>query len=202
MRKMIKLKSSGEDPDAPQMIDPKSAAAATVQARVLDLADIEAVAVLRLVLERRQRLPDSRASHELAGHLTEAARRPVVLDRPAPGVRTGSGTSVLPLPQRPGPVTDGSLARETLRYLLTEEPGLGPNVSVAIVQAQGPLADLTRAPALDLGVLVVLALPAGLTVERAPDEGWQFRVHQKALNDASLAGVLASLIATLGRPRG
>jgi hypothetical protein len=200
MQKMIKLKSSGEGPDAGQVIDPKPAAAASVQARVLGLTGLEATAVLRLVLERRRRLPDPQASRELAGHLTEAARQPIVLDRPDPSVHSETGTSVLPLPQHPGPGTGGNLARETLLYLLSEEPALEPAISVAIVQACSPLADLSRAPALDLGVLIVLALQNELALELSPDGRWQFRVHQKAMNDASLAGVLANLIFALGQP--
>ncbi len=195
---MIKLKSSGEAPDARQVIDPKPAAEATVQARVLGLNDLEAVAVLRLVLERRHRLPDPQASRDLAARLTEAAREPIVLDRPDPSVHTETGTGVLPLAEHPGPVSGGNLARETLLYLLSEEPGREPAVSVAIVQARSPLADLSRAPALDLGVLIVLALEAELALELSPRGHWRFRVQQKALNDASLAGVLANLISALG----
>ncbi len=172
--------------------------AGTVQARILELDDVDAVRMLRLVLERQHRLPDPETARELARHLTEAAGRKLVLEYPAASADSSPGTRTLSLPEGVAPVTGGDLARETLLYLLAEQPELEPVLASAAEGATGPMGALTRPGYLDLGVQVLLILHEEVTLERDLNDAWRFRIHRKAMNDATLAGVLAKLVATVG----
>ncbi|GLY15908.1 hypothetical protein LWF15_17215 [Kineosporia rhizophila] len=176
-------------------------AALTAQTRILELDDADAVRMLRVVLERQRRLPDPETARDLAAHLSEAAAHPLALEYPAPSAHSATGTDRLNLPLVSQPVSGGDLARETLLYLLTEQPALEPLLLAAADAADGPVGSLTRPGHLDLGVQVLLALHEEVTLERAPAGGWRFRVHRKAMNDASLTGVLAKLVRTVSSAR-
>jgi hypothetical protein len=165
--------------------------ALSMHSRIRELSDLDAVRMLRIVLESSQHLPDPETARDLAQQLAEAARQPLLLEASA------AGASTLTLPRTTEPVSAGELARSTLLYLLAEQPELEPLLAGAASTARGPLGALTRPGFLDLGTQVLLALHQEFRLERGADSVWRFRVSRKALTDEALTGVLAQLVATV-----
>lgn len=187
------------------MVVTLTAPAETLQHRIVELGDGEAITVLRQVLRYQHRLPTREETAALVAHLIEASDRPVVLDRPvspALGGPVGPGSCCGPddlrLPLDAGPVRPGDLARETLLYLLVERPVLEPVLAAALTQTRAPQPPGGHREGPHLGVLVLLAVRDQVTLEHDEQGRWQLRVHRRASCSGQLAGVLTRLLAAAG----
>ena len=150
------------------------------------LTDQRAIAVLALVVDHERRLPDPDRLQELEAQISQAAGEPV----------DSTDTSVV-VPVTDG-VSDGALARETLTYLVAEQPQLLPVVERATVMTQAGMGAPSRFDPATVGVgaLMVLALQTDLQLERTTGGKWRFKLHKKAMSDSTLGRLLGKLIAT------
>jgi hypothetical protein len=152
------------------------------------LTDEQAIAVLALVLDRDQRLPDLARARQLDAQIREAAGEPVEVE----------GTTGPSITAADGAVTPGALARDTLVYLVAERPDAAPVVERAIAMIRQGISTQSRFDPVTVGVgaLVVLALQTDLELGRTTAGKWRFKVHKKALSDSVMGKLLGKLIAT------
>ena len=150
-----------------------------------DLSDDRAITVLALVLERRKQLPDVTRLREMETETAAAAKDPESVKDP----ETGQS-----LPVAAEPATDGDLARSTLSYLLTEQPGLAATVDKAIVLSATDDDTRLEPVTMAVGALVIIALQTDVKLEKNTAGKWKFAIHKKAMSDSALGGILTKLI--------
>lgn len=146
------------------------------------LPDRQAIAVLSLVLEKQKLLPDATRLREFDKQVSVAAAE---LE---PEFRDS-------IPAAPGQVSDGELARSTLKYLLAETPELSAVVDRAVSLSATDDGTRFEPATLAVGALVIIALQTDVKVERNTAGKWRFAVHKKAMSDSALGGLLSKLIA-------
>jgi hypothetical protein len=148
--------------------------------QIADLPDEQAVAVLRLVLERRGLTVDPFTAGEQQAHLQEALAQPEITEQVAPTA-----------------ASDGDLARTALTHLLDTDATVAADVERAVALTGQDTQ--TRDPLLLVGVgaLVLLAFRADIDIAHDPGKGWRFRFRTKGLSDSTVGKLLGELLGNL-----
>jgi hypothetical protein len=142
--------------------------------RIDTLPDADAIAALRLVLERQGVPVDAAALRETEGHLAEAVEEARELAAPDPDA------------------TPGALARTALRHLAESDAETRDLVERAIAVGSGSRERFDPAT-LGVGALVLLAFRTDIRLERDPGKGWMFKLHTKRLGDSTVGRLLSQL---------
>lgn len=159
------------------------------------IPDEDAVRVLALVLDYRQRLPDPAAARQGAQRLDALRANPdllVAVDDEA-GTEAFEGAPLLPGSTAP---TEPELARAALSHLVHADPELAAVLPRAIALAEAPTAERLDPLTLSIAGLVLAVLMTEVDWSRTSTGHWKLRVHKRALQDATVATLIRGLFGT------
>jgi hypothetical protein len=147
--------------------------------RVAALRDEQAVAVLRLVLERRGLTVDPFTAHEQQERLREALAQPEIADRVAPTAASA-----------------GDLARTALAHLLDTDATAADDVdrAIALTADGGRERDLVL---VGVGALILFAFSTDMDLAYDREKGWRFRFKRRGLSDSAVGKMLSELLGNL-----
>ena len=157
-----------------------------VLARVAELSDERAVAVLALVLDRQRMMPDPFSQEQDQQRLEAALGQPEIVVEVAGGPETRM--VVEPVPG----VTDGDLARTALTYLADSDPATAALVEQAM--DLDPVQETRDLGVLLVGALVLMAFHADIEVAKDPGKGWKFRFKTTGLKESTIGKLLGQLM--------
>ncbi|MEW2623943.1 hypothetical protein [Streptomyces sp. NPDC048106] len=138
------------------------------------LSDAEAVRALTVLVEDRGLLSTARELGPAEGELPDALK--------AAGLEPGGGAG------------EGDVARAALEYVALQGDGV---VREAVEYVRSPTDRLGPVTVVAVGVLALTLLQTEVMVKRDPRGQWSVTVHKRALKDAALVRVLATLLSHL-----
>ena len=160
--------------------------------RVAGLSDERAVAVLALVLDRQQLMPDPFSQEQDQQQLEAALGQPDIV------VELAGETETIMVIEPVAGATDGDLARTALTHLAESDPATAALVEQAM--DLDPAEGSRDFGVLVVGALVLMAFHADIEVAKDPDKGWKFRFKTTGLKESTIGKLLGQLMGNFLSP--